>query len=80
MNIIDNNKLNKLLCLLILFFHILCIINGPKLLKTIVKKPHQKNNLIKRKKLTDSLKNPLLLIIMDFENLNLKKENISDLK
>ena len=36
--------------------------------------------MIKTKKINDSLKNSLLLIIIDFENLNLKEKNISDLK
>lgn len=80
MNIFENNKITKLLFLLLLYFNTLCILNNPKLLKTIVKNTPKKKIFVKnKKKLYDSLKNPLLLIILNYENLNLKEKNISNL-
>ena len=79
MNIFENNKITKLLFLLILYFNTRCTLNNTKLLKTTVKNTIKKDSFVKQKKLYDSLKNPLLLIILDYENLNLNEKNISNL-
>jgi len=80
MNIFENTKVTKVLFLLILYYNIFCILKNPKFFKTIVNENlNIKNGSFFKKKLYNSFQNPLLLIIFDYENLNLNKENITNL-
>ena len=80
MNTFENNKITKVLFLLILYFNIFCYLNNPKFLKNeSIVKNNPKNESFFKKKLYNSFQNPLFLIIFDYQNLNLIKENITNL-
>ena len=74
--IFQNNKRAKFILILILFFNFFFIPKSPNKIK---KDLTRNEDFINKTKLYNPLKNPFLLIILDFEYLNLDEKNISNL-